>query len=163
LKCTNKNRYYAHLALFWGFIGLGIATGIDFFIGLGKVPLYPVPPQRVLGVISGVAFILASSYYMLKRFRKDERHVSLSHSTDWIFVVLLFLAGITGLLMTLFLYLDSAVATYWMYALHLVIVFDLLVLAPFTKFAHALYRPLAIWMNNAAIRFNAQVRLEANR
>jgi ferredoxin len=163
LKCTNKNRYYAHLALFWGFIGLGIATGIDYVIGLGKIPLYPVPPQRVLGIVSGVAFTLAATYYMLKRLRKDERHVRLSHSSDWVFVVLLFLAGITGLLLTLFLYLDSALAAYSMYAVHLVIVFDLLVLAPFTKFAHALYRPLAMWMNDAAMRFSSQARLEANR
>jgi hypothetical protein len=29
--------------------------------------------------------------------------------------------------------------------LHLIAVFDLLITAPFTKFAHALYRPLALW------------------
>lgn len=163
LKCTNKNRYYAHLALFWGFIGLAIATGIDYIIGLGKIPLYPIPPQRVLGIVSGVAFTLAATYYLLKRLRKDERHVRLSHSTDWVFVALLFLAGITGLLLTLFLYLDFALGAYSMYAVHLVIVFDLVVLAPFTKFAHAVYRPLATWMNAAAMRFSAQARLEANR
>jgi hypothetical protein len=163
LKCTNRNRYYAHMALFWGFIGLGIATGIDFIIGLGKVPLYPVPPQRVLGISAGVAFTLAATYYLVKRLRKDERHVRSSHSSDWVFVTLLFLAGITGLLLTLSLYLDSALAAYSLYALHLVIVFDLLVLAPFTKFAHAVYRPLAIWMNDAAMRFGSVGKLEADR
>lgn len=163
LKCTNRNRYYAHMALFWGFIGLGIATGIDFIIGLGKVPLYPVPPQRVLGISAGVAFTLAATYYLVKRLRKDERHVRSSHSSDWVFVTLLFLAGITGLLLTLSLYLDSALAAYSLYALHLVIVFDLLVLAPFTKFAHAVYRPLAIWMNDAAMRFRSVGKLEADR
>lgn len=163
LKCTNRNRYYAHMALFWGFIGLGIATGIDFIIGLGKVPLYPVLPQRVLGISAGVAFTLAATYYLVKRLRKDERHVRSSHSSDWVFVTLLFLAGITGLLLTLSLYLDSALAAYSLYALHLVIVFDLLVLAPFTKFAHAVYRPLAIWMNDAAMRFRSVGKLEADR
>jgi hypothetical protein len=153
LKCTNRNRYFAHMALFWGFLGLAIATTIDFVIGLGKIPLYPFPPQRVLGVLAGVAFTVAATYYLLKRLRKDERHVRSSHFTDWIFVVLIFLAGVSGLLLTLSLYIDSAPLAYSIYVAHLVIVFDLLVLAPFTKFAHALYRPLAIWMNSATLRF----------
>jgi len=38
-----------------------------------------------------------------------------------------------------------------LYAFHLVVVFDLIVLAPFTKFAHAIYRPLAIWMNEVGV------------
>jgi hypothetical protein len=153
LKCTNRNRYFAHMALFWGFLGLAIATAIDFVIGLGKIPLYPFPPQRVLGVLAGVAFTVAATYYLLKRLRKDERHVRLSHFTDWIFVVLIFLASVSGLLLTLSLYIDSAPFAYSIYIAHLVIVFDLLVLAPFTKFAHSLYRPLAIWMNSATLRF----------
>lgn len=153
LKCTNRNRYFAHMGLFWGFLGLAIATTIDFVLGLGKTPLYPFPPQRVLGVLAGVAFMLGGTYYLLKRFRKDERHVRSSHFTDWIFVVLIFLAGLTGLLLTLSLYVDSALLAYSIYAVHLVIVFDLMVIAPFTKFAHALYRPFAIWMNSAALRF----------
>jgi nitrate reductase gamma subunit len=116
-----------------------------------------------LGISAGVAFTLAATYYLVKRLRKDERHVRSSHSSDWVFVTLLFLAGITGLLLTLSLYLDSALAAYSLYALHLVIVFDLLVLAPFTKFAHAVYRPLAIWMNDAAMRFGSVGKLEADR
>lgn len=154
LKCTNRNRYFAHMAMFWGFIGLAIATTIDFVIGLGKISLYPFPPQRVLGVLAGVAFTLGATYYLFKRLRKDERHVRSSHLTDWVFVTLIFLAGITGLLLTLSLYADSAPIAYSLYAVHLVIVFDLLVMAPFTKFAHAVYRPLAIWMNDAALSFS---------
>src|SRR5208283_1065882 len=46
LKCTNRNRYFAHMALFWGFVGLSIATAVDFVLGLGKTPLYPFPLQR---------------------------------------------------------------------------------------------------------------------
>jgi nitrate reductase gamma subunit len=154
LKCTNRNRYFAHMALFWGFIGMGIATTLDFIIGLGKIPLYPLPPQRIVGILSGVAFTVAAGYYFCKRLRKDERHVKLSHFSDWAFIILILLAGVTGLLLTLSLYLDAGVAVYSLYAIHLVTVFDLLVLAPFTKFAHAVYRPVAIWINEVALHFN---------
>ena len=153
LKCTNRNRYLAHMALFWGFVGLAVATTIDFVIGLGKVPLYPVPPQRMLGILSGIAFTAGAGYYLLKRFKKDERHVKLSHLSDWIFVVLMLLAGVSGLLLTLSMYENSGVTAYSLYAIHLVVVFDLILLAPFTKFAHAVYRPLAIWINQAESNF----------
>ena len=150
LKCTNRNRYFAHMALFWGFLGMSVATMIDFLLGTGNVPLIPVPPQRVLGLASGIAFCCGATYYVYKRVRRDEQHVRFSHFTDWAFVLLLFLSGISGLLLTTTLYANSNLAAYSLYAFHLVVVFDLIVLAPFTKFAHAIYRPLAIWMNEAA-------------
>jgi len=155
LKCTNKNRYYAHMALFWGFVGMAVATLIDFVLGIGNVPLFPVPLQRVLGLVSGIAFSCGAVYYVYKRARKNEQHVKFSHFTDWAFVLLLFLSGITGLLLTTTLYISSNLAAYSLYAFHLVVVFDLMVLAPFTKFAHAIYRPLAIWMNDAAAKLGS--------
>jgi len=155
LKCTNRNRYYAHMALFWGFLGMGVATLVDFLLGIGNVPLYPVPPQRVLGLASGIVFSCGAVYYVYKRLRKNEQHVKFSHFTDWAFVLLLFLSGITGLLLTTTLYISSNLAAYSLYAFHLVVVFDLMVLAPFTKFAHAIYRPLAIWMNNTATKLGS--------
>ena len=152
LKCTNRNRYYAHMALFWGFVGMAVATSIDFVLGIGNVPLSPVPLQRVLGLASGIVFSCGAVYYVYKRVKKNEQHVKFSHFTDWAFILLLFLSGITGLLLTTTLYVSSDLAAYSLYAFHLVVVFDLIVLAPFTKFAHAIYRPLAIWMNKATMK-----------
>jgi hypothetical protein len=154
LKCTNRNRYFAHMAMFWGFVGMAVASMVDFMLGTGNVPLYPIPPQRVLGLVSGVAFCSAAVYYVYKRVKKDEQNAKFSHFTDWAFVLLLFLSGISGLLLTMTLYTNSNLAAYTLYAFHIVVVFDLIVLAPFTKFAHAIYRPLAIWMNDAAVNLS---------
>jgi ferredoxin len=150
LKCTNRNRYFAHMALFWGFASMAVATLTDFLLGIGNIPLYPIPPQRVLGIAGGVAFSCGAAYYVYKRLRKDEQHVKFGHFSDWMFLVLLLLSGVSGLLLTTSLYTNSNLAAYSLFAFHLVVVFDLIVLAPFTKFAHAIYRPLAIWMNEAA-------------
>ena len=151
LKCTNRNRYFAHMALFWGFVGMAVSTAIDFLLGIGNIPLYPVPPQRLLGIVSGIVFSCGAAYYVYKRVRKDEQHVKFSHFSDWMFLLLLLLSGITGLLLTTTLYTNSNLVSYNLFTFHLVVVFDLIVLAPFTKFAHAIYRPLAIWMNEVAV------------
>lgn len=149
LKCTNRNRYFAHMALFWGFVAMAVATTADFLLGIGNVSLYPIPPQRVLGIAGGLVFSCGASYYIYKRLKKDEQHVKSGHFSDWMFLMLLLLSGITGLLLTTSLYANSNIAAYTLFAIHLIVVFDLIVLAPFTKFAHAIYRPLAIWMNEA--------------
>jgi ferredoxin len=160
LKCTNRNRYFAHMALFWGFVGMAVSTAIDFLLGIGNIPLYPVPPQRLLGIVSGIVFSCGAAYYVYKRVRKDEQHVKFSHFSDWMFLLLLLLSGITGLLLTTTLYTNSNLAAYNLFTFHLVVVFDLIVLAPFTKFAHAIYRPLAIWMNEVAVNLG---KLELTR
>lgn len=129
---------------------MSVATTIDFLLGIGNVPLIPISPQRLLGLASGIAFCCGAIYYVYKRVRRDEQHIRFSHITDWAFVLLLFLSGVSGLLLTTTLYTNSTLAAYTLYAFHLVVVFDLMVLAPFTKFAHAIYRPLAIWMNEAS-------------
>ena len=47
----------------------------------------------------------------------------------------------------MFKYINMPMAAYVSFAVHLVVVFDLLVSFPFTKFAHMVYRPLALWLS----------------
>jgi nitrate reductase gamma subunit len=58
-------------------------------------------------------------------------------------LLLLLLVGVTGFLLDLFMLADLPLAAYVTYTVHLIAVFNLLITAPFTKFVHALYRPLA--------------------
>ena len=60
---------------------------------------------------------------------------------------LLWLAGLTGFIIELALYLPSA--PWWGYALflvHVAIAMELVLLVPFTKFAHAIYRPVSLFL-----------------
>ncbi len=146
-KCTNgKNRYIAHMSLFWGFIGLFIATGIHYIGDILNIHVDVIYP-RTLGIITGILLMYGSSYFIYKRLEKKENYTKYSHFSDWLFLILVFMTGLTGFLIDVFLYANMAMATYIMYALHLLFVFDLLVTAPFTKFVHAVYRPLALWVN----------------
>jgi nitrate reductase gamma subunit len=143
-KCTDKNRYWAHLFLVWGFGGLLVATTLDYMIDAYGLALSIYIP-RGLGIAAGLALIYGSAYFIYKRLEGKEEYSTYTHFTDWTFLLLLLLIGVTGFLVDLFVLEDIPVFAYATYSLHLILVFDLLITAPFTKFAHALYRPLALW------------------
>ncbi len=149
-QCEDRTRYIAHLALFWGFSGLFVATimafGIDFLISV-ESSLKIIP--HILGIISGLVLLYGAGYYLYRRYFIKDSYSKYSHQSDWVFVWLMFLAGLTGFLLDVFMWVNLPWPAYITFAVHLVIVFDLLVSAPFTKFAHAIYRPLAIWMLSA--------------
>jgi nitrate reductase gamma subunit len=74
-----------------------------------------------------------------------------SFASDWLFLWLLWLAGSTGFVVELALYLPEPPA--WGYALflfHVAVAMELVLLAPFTKFAHAVYRPAALFLQALA-------------
>jgi len=84
---------------------------------------------------------------MYGRWKKKEEMHKHSHSTDWIFLILLFFTALTGILLHLFRLVDLTHPTYYMYVIHLMIAVSMLIIeVPFGKWAHLLYRPLAIYI-----------------
>jgi len=142
------SRWFVHLMVFWGFLGLLLATVLRFLV----VPIHgelvpPWEPVRLLGIVSGGALLYGTSIMILRRLRKADRYTSRSTFMDWAFVVLLILAGLGGFLVDIAQYAGLPIWAYGFMLFHLVVVFDLLVLIPFTKFAHVVYRPLALWLS----------------
>jgi heterodisulfide reductase subunit C len=142
--CTDHNRYWAHILIVWGFAGLLVATTLDYMIDAYGVPLSIYLP-RGLGIVAGLALVYGSAYFIYKRLEGKEEYATFTHFTDWTFLLLLLVVGVTGFLLDLFVLVDSPILAYATYSLHLIVVFDLLMTAPFTKFAHSIYRPLALW------------------
>jgi nitrate reductase gamma subunit len=116
---------------------------------------------RGLGIVAGLALIYGSAYFIYNRLKAKEEYSTFTHFTDWTFLLLLFLIGATGFLVDLFVLEDMAMPAYVSYSLHLILVFDLLITAPFTKFAHALYRPLALWTLESSAVAQTSVPQEA--
>jgi len=148
-ECENGSRYIPHLSLFYGFIGLLMATTsalIIYFIAPAQTEWKIIP--KLLGIISGIALIYGSGYYIYIRAAKKDTYSKYSHHTDWIFLLLMFSAGLSGFFMDIFKLFNLPMVAYIAFAVHLIIVFNLLITAPFTKFAHALYRPIAILLSN---------------
>jgi ferredoxin len=144
-------KWFIHASVLWGFLGLLAATILDYALDLlgikatgASVPLwYPV---RLLGTLAGLFLVYGVTTIILKHLRRAEepyQHTSLS---DWIFLIMMWLAGVSGFLLEIPLYLPQApVWGYWVLLFHVSVSMELVLLAPFTKFAHALYRTVALY------------------
>jgi len=95
--------------------------------------------------------VLGVSTMIVGRLRHSNRASSLSHQSDWAFLTLLWFVGVSGLLTELALYLPGAPTWgYWMFIAHVSIAMELLLLLPFMKFAHVIYRPVALFFQSLA-------------
>ena len=64
--------------------------------------------------------------------------------SDWLFLIMLFLVFLTGWLTQFGRLVESAYFAYSIYYVHLVLVFFVLWYMPYSKFAHMLYRAMAL-------------------
>jgi len=144
-------RWFLHAATMWGFLGLLAATILDYGLALLgiKETGTPVPlwyPVRLLGTVAGIALVYGATMLIVQRYRGRERSVRQSTAADWTLLALIWLTGVTGFALELALYLPSAPSWgYWMFLFHVAIAMELVILAPFMKLAHAVYRPVALF------------------
>ena len=141
----NKFRRWAHLAVSWGFVGMFVATCIILAVDYKWIPL-PRWVSLAIGSASGAATLFGLGYYVYLRLARRSEYSKRSHQTDWVFLMLLVLSVVSGYVMVAFRFMHMPMAAYGAFAFHLVFVFDLLVSLPFTKFAHIVYRPVALWL-----------------
>jgi nitrate reductase gamma subunit len=146
------SKWFVHAATMWGFLGLLLATVLDYLLDiLGVkatgtfVPLWY--PTRLIGTLSGLLFMYGVSVLLFKRLRAVDKAHSYSRPSDWLFLTLLWLAGMTGFMVEIGLYLPGApLWGYWVFIFHVAVSITLLLLLPFTKFAHAVYRVVALYI-----------------
>jgi quinone-modifying oxidoreductase subunit QmoC len=156
---ANQQRAQGHILLLIGFIGAMITTGMVFIfifiphylglLGLEQfhsvfaLPLNLPHPVKFLGAISGLLLVLGGSLLIFRRWvNKDQ--VGASGYTDNLFLYMLFLVGLTGMLSWLMRVAGSPMLAYSSYFIHLLVVWFLLWYMPYSKFAHMIYRTLAL-------------------
>jgi quinone-modifying oxidoreductase, subunit QmoC len=146
-SCTTaRPRRTGHLLLLWGFLGalatttlLGVA--MDLF-GV-KTPLPQVHFIKLLGNVSAVLLVVGVAWLLWNRTARPAA-AGRSAAFDTFFiglVVLVVASGVGAELGRLFLPVRVALA---LYVLHLGMVLSMFLTFPFSKFAHALYRTLAM-------------------
>ena len=147
-------KWFLHAALFWGFVGLFLATSSDYLLELvglraigSWVPIwYPV---RLLGTLSGSAVLYSVTAIFVRRIRKDNESYRYSSVSDWYFLAVIWLSVATGLALEFAIYLPGPHQwSYWMLLAHLVFVGELIILLPYTKFAHIIYRTIAVYYHS---------------
>ena len=146
-----RRRWLIHAATMWGFLGLLAATILDYGLDIlgfkatgTAVPLwYPV---RLLGTVAGLLLVYGVTWLIIDRYRRADRSRAHSTGADWTLLVLLWVTGVTGFALELALYLPDAPAWgYWVFLFHVAVAMELVLLAPFMKLAHAVYRPVALF------------------
>jgi len=146
-----RRRWLLHALTMWGFLGLFGATIADYGLDLLgiKATGTPVPiwyPVRLLGTVSGAMLVFGVSMLILNRLQKANRSVRKSQPADWTLLALLWLTGVSGFVLELALYLPQAPGWgYWVFLFHVAVAMELVLLAPFMKLAHVLYRPVALF------------------
>jgi len=149
-----RGKRFIHWSIMWGFVGLLIATGTNWVLdaAFGKAPGIASPiwfPPRLLGTVAGIFLVYGTAAAIIQRWTKPEKYFSHSFLSDWLLLWLLFLTGVTGFVVEISLYLPRGAA--WMYVallVHAVLGMEVVILMPFTKLAHAVYRPVALFIHN---------------
>ena len=146
LGCQNKSRWIKHFLLVIGYIVMFalVVVFLEWFQTDNIYPLYH--PQRWVGYFAAAVLIFFTGEIIIGRIRKREEIHKFSDLTDWLFPILLFFMSVTGIAVHLFRYLGLPLATYYSYAVYLIIAFLwLVVVVPFSKWTHLFYRTLAVY------------------
>ena len=146
LDCEdNKVRWFEHLILVIGYLALLFATVfLDWF---ATHNLFII----LFGYAAGIIVFVVTIIFVSDRIKKEKELSKFSHHSDWFFVIGLFLMGFTGFFVRLFIDLGILDANVWLYILHLtVLALWALLIVPFGKWTHFLYRSFAVYFNKIA-------------
>jgi quinone-modifying oxidoreductase subunit QmoC len=148
-QCTAERiRMYSHMLVFFGFVGL-LAVDV-WVIGARFNPLlrnafaYPFnfwSPWKILANLAGCAVLIGCSLMVRDRMAGAGRS---STWFDWTLIGLIMAAVTTGFACEILHYARIDPLRYAAYVVHLATVFTLLVLLPYSKFAHMVYRGTAL-------------------
>ncbi len=137
--------WVVHIAVMGGFLAMLLATTLDFMLKPIGSPVSAWYPMRILGAAGGVVCLYGLAIALYRRAQRKETHYAKSSFADWFFPVLLTATVLTGLCCEVVVYLPApAMAGHMVFFVHVVLAMDLVAMLPLTKFAHVLYRTLAL-------------------
>jgi quinone-modifying oxidoreductase subunit QmoC len=145
------SRRSGHLALFWGFIGAAVTSGlliIAIYIQGLPMPLPLSHPYKILGNLSAVLLALGVGILVANRLG-DGKRAGVSTAFDSFFIWVVALVVVSGIVVEVarLLAADAIVSpaiAVSLYVMHLGVVLTLFLTFPYSKFAHLLYRTLAL-------------------
>ncbi|MFA6949122.1 MAG: 4Fe-4S dicluster domain-containing protein [Lentimicrobiaceae bacterium] len=136
----NRFRWFEHFILVIGYLSLLFTTVfLDWFSATGRFVI-------VLGYVESIIIFLVTADFVSGRIKKNKEISSHSQPSDWFFVIWLLLMGLTAFIVRLFIDLDILEQNSWMYLLHMIVLVQwALIIVPFGKWTHFLYRSFAMY------------------
>jgi len=149
LCTTNRDRYWAHLLVFLGFVGLFIVTNIGFF-GLYIIhsdflapPYSFANPVKLLGLAAGLGLLVGIILVIANRIKPKDAESSITY-LDWSLIIAILATVSTGLLTWIGRVANLGTVAYVIYFVHLASVFYIIAYLPYSKLAHIVYRTAAM-------------------
>ena len=140
-KCDKKWPWVVHLTLMLGFVAL-FAVFLAHMIWPDNTSVH-----TFLGPLASVALIGASAFALNGRLNKTATHYKYSHHSDMNFLYMCLFVGLTGLMLHIAGRFGYGAFANFMYILHVMGAVPMLVIQlPFTKWAHLVYRPYAMYL-----------------
>jgi quinone-modifying oxidoreductase subunit QmoC len=144
---SQRIQWIVHLLIMTGYstVFFLVVVGIRWF---QRDEIYPLwNPVRLLGYYSTFAILYGVTYAMVGRFKKSKPVYEHTHTSDWVFLIMLWLTAFSGILVHMTRLLELPLTTYYIYVIHLMIAVPMLVIeVPFAKWTHQLYRPLILFL-----------------
>ncbi|MFI5338234.1 MAG: 4Fe-4S dicluster domain-containing protein [Candidatus Methylomirabilales bacterium] len=147
----NTKHWLRHLALVSGYGTMFLLVVV--FLYWFQVEDASFHWTSLLGYYATLVLLGTTLWIIRDRLEKKDQIHKDSDLADWLFVGLLLLTSLTGISLHLFRLLDLPMPTYVMYLVHLMVAVPMLAIeVPFGKWAHMLYRPLAIYLSAVQAR-----------
>ena len=132
--------WFEHFILVIGYLALLFTTVfLDWFATKSTV-------INAMGYVFSAIIFVVTFDFVIRRLRKRSEKTSFSHPSDWFFVIWLFLMGISAFAVRLLIDLGTLENNFWVFLFHLVVLAQwALIIVPFGKWTHFLYRSFAMY------------------
>lgn len=143
LGCDDSQvRWFEHLILVFGYLGLLFTTiFLDWFSSESTFII-------VLGYVVSIIIFTVTVIFASERISKKRESTRKSQPSDWMFVAWLFMMGLSAFAVRLFIDLGILQSNIWLYLAHMIILVQwALVIVPFGKWTHFLYRSFAMYFD----------------
>jgi quinone-modifying oxidoreductase subunit QmoC len=140
------SRRWAHFFLLWGFVGAAFASFllvISLYVTKDPLPLAQSHPYKIIGNIAMVMLVVGALWLLVNRLQGANKSGA-SRAYDVFFLSVVVLVVVTGALTELAAFALPPVVASVVYLVHLGAILTMFLTVPFSKFAHMVYRTLAM-------------------
>jgi hypothetical protein len=101
---------------------------------------------NIFGYLMSAIIFIVTVDFVNSRMKKKKVMNQHSQPSDWFFVIWFFLMGLTAFMTRLFIDLNILESNKWLYILHFTVLVQwALIIVPFGKWTHFLYRSFAMY------------------